>query len=78
MAEHCSYHVLIFWDDGLEQFIDEDGFEIPNIYEYIPQWALDLAYLTRGRENYFCFTPNSWTIIEIFWPDEEREENWYV
>lgn len=78
VAEHISYHVLLFWDPDREVFIDEDGFEIENIHEYVPQWALNLAMLTRGHENYFCFTPNSWTLIEIFWPDEEEAENWYV
>lgn len=71
LADTISHHMLIFWDDERECFMDEDGFQIVNIYEYVPQWALDLAYLQRYDEHYFCFTPNSWTLIEIFWPDEE-------
>lgn len=78
IAENISHHVVIFWDEGREQFLDEDGFEIHNIHEYVPQWALDLAYLQKNTpEKYFCFTPNSWTLVEIFWPDEDENENWY-
>lgn len=80
LAEHISHHEIIFWDEDRQVFVDEGGFEIYNIHECVPAWAMTLAMLNRGpgTDNYFCFTPNSWTMIEIFWPDEEREENWYT
>lgn len=79
IAEHIVHHELLFWNEDRQCFMDEGGCEI-DISDYLPPWALYLAKLHRGlgTENYFAFTPNSWTLIEIFWPDEEREENWYT
>lgn len=79
MAEYIVHHELIFWNEDKQCFMDEIGCEI-DILDYLPPWALYLAKLHRGpdKDNYFAFTPNAWTLIEIFWPDEEREENWYT
>lgn len=78
IADHIRYHILLFWDPNLEQFVDEDGFAIHNIYEYVPHWALELAKIHRDLHAYFCFQPNFETLVEIFWPDEEEFENWYL
>lgn len=80
LAENISYHILVFWNQDQSTWMTEDGLEIYDIYQIVPVWAMNLARLHfgRGKENYFCFTPNSWTIVEMFWPDEEEEENWYT
>lgn len=81
MNDNIVHHEMIFWDPNSRFFIDEDGLEIPDeiIHERIPLWAMRLAKMNfgPGKDNYFCYTPNSWTVIEIFWPDEEVAENWY-
>lgn len=78
-AEFIVHHELYFWDPSLNGFVDEDGFEIENIFEVVPMWAMQIAELHAGpgTDNYFAFNPNSWTLIELFWPDEEEIENWY-
>lgn len=79
LADHVSHHVIVWYDIDRGCWMTEDGFEIYDISQIVPLWAMNLARLHFGvgKDNYFCFTPNSWTLIEMYWPDEEREENWY-
>lgn len=66
-------HWLIFWDPTHGYFLDENGFELENEHFLVPNWARELAWMHfgRGKSNYFCYTLDAKTLVEMFFPDEE-------
>lgn len=78
LASELESHQLYFWDPDREVWMDEDGFEV-DICRVVPPWALTLAleHFGPGKENYFAFTPDAKTLVELYFPDEEVAENWY-
>lgn len=59
--------------------MNSDGYAYIGVYRWLPYWALELAriYLNHGR-LYFEFQLRQGVVVEIYWPDEEVQENWYL
>lgn len=59
----------LFYDVLKNVFIDEDGFEIHNIYEII---SPNMVYLFRHHQEYMIVHHRNLpgVVCELFWPDD--------
>lgn len=73
-------HVKLYWDPDRQGFMDEGGFEIwpYDLQEILSVWTLNLIrHMGSHGSTYWSCTSNGY-FIEVFWPDEEAAENWYL
>lgn len=57
-----------WWDEEMHCFVDEDGFAVYDIYNFVPVDAVNLFLRTK---SYLFWMINPYAGIELFWPEKD-------
>ena len=65
--------LTIFYDPHKNYFIDEDGYVIYELFEFIPPFVIQ-EYYAQGRPRYFVYNLDPDFQIEIIWDADAWDE----
>lgn len=72
-VDQQPHTTMLCYDEFANQFMDEDGFPVLNIHEFITPNQL---YLFQSFRQYMLIETSPGVFVELIWPDSEEDVYW--